>query len=147
MRNNDIIIYNGFVSLPTQVFKLCARDMLIRLKLFLKKKVLKIRLQFSFCTCIYIYIYICVCVCVCVCGGWGKRPVGPCRCLYWAKGPAQGKNPSSVGEEKPFLGHGESPPRHIVAEDGRSDLPLAVTLSIILRSEKSTKAGKDNESV
>ena len=33
-------------------------NMLIRLKLFLKKKVLKIRLQFSFCTCIYIYIYI-----------------------------------------------------------------------------------------
>ena len=59
MGNNDIIIYNGFVSLPTQVFKLCARDMPIRLKLFLKKKkMLKIRLQFSFCTCIYIYIYI-----------------------------------------------------------------------------------------
>ena len=34
-------------------------NMLIRLKLFLKKKVLKTRLQFSFCTCIYIiYIYI-----------------------------------------------------------------------------------------
>ena len=31
-------------------------NMLIRLKLFLKKKVLKTRLQFSFCTCIYIYI-------------------------------------------------------------------------------------------
>ena len=58
MGNNDIIIYNGFVSLPTQVFKLCARDMLIRLKLFLKKKkVLTIRLQFSFFP-VYIYIYI-----------------------------------------------------------------------------------------
>ena len=53
----------------------------------------------------------------------------------------------SRGEEKPFLGHGESPPRHIVAKDGRSDLPPAVTLSIIPQSRKSTKTGKDNESV
>ena len=31
---------------------------------------------------------------------WSKGPVGPCRCLYWAKGPTQGKNPSSVAGRK-----------------------------------------------
>ena len=50
-------------------------------------------------------------------------------------------------EEKPFLGHGESPSRHSVAEDGGGNLPLVVTLLIILWSGKSTKAEKDNESV
>ena len=50
-------------------------------------------------------------------------------------------------EEKPFLGHGESSSRHSVAEDGGGNLPPVVTLSIILRSEKSTKAEKDNESI
>ena len=51
------------------------------------------------------------------------------------------------GEEKPFLGHGESPPTHSVAGDGGGNLPLVMTLPIILRSGKSTKAEKDNESV
>ena len=51
------------------------------------------------------------------------------------------------GEEKPFLDHGESPPRHSVAEDGGGNLPPVVTLPIIPRSGKSTKAEKDNESV
>ena len=50
-------------------------------------------------------------------------------------------------EEKPFLGHGESPPRHSVAEDGGGNLPSVVTLPIIPRSEKSTKTEKDNESI
>ena len=49
------------------------------------------------------------------------------------------------GEEKPFLDHGESPPRHSVAEDGGGNLPPVVTLPIIPRSGKSTKAEKDNE--
>ena len=51
------------------------------------------------------------------------------------------------GEEKPFLGHKESPPRHNVVEDGRGNPSPVVTLPIIPRSEKSTKAEKDNESV
>ena len=32
------------------------------------------------------------------------------------------------GEEKSFLGHGESPPQHSVAEDGGGNLPPVVTL-------------------
>ena len=51
------------------------------------------------------------------------------------------------GEEKPLLGRRESPPRHNVAEDGRGNLPPVVTLPIISRRGKSTKAEKDNESV
>ena len=51
------------------------------------------------------------------------------------------------GEEKPFLGHGESPPQHSVAEDGGGNLPPVVTLPIIPRSGKNTKIEKDNESV
>ena len=51
------------------------------------------------------------------------------------------------GEEKPFLGHGESPSRHNEAENGGGNLPLVVTLPIIPWSGKSTKAEKDNESV
>ena len=78
----------------------------------------------------------------------GKRPVGPCRCLHWAEGPAQGKKSLfGCGEEKPLLGHGESPPRHNVAEDGGGNLPPVVTLPIISWSGKSTKAEKDTESV
>ena len=50
-------------------------------------------------------------------------------------------------EEKPFLGHEESPPRHSEAEDGGGNLPPVVTLPIILWSGKSTKAEKDNKSV
>ena len=50
-------------------------------------------------------------------------------------------------EEKPLLGHGESPSRHSVAQDGGGNLPLVVTLPIIPQSGKSTKAEKDNESV
>jgi len=53
----------------------------------------------------------------------------------------------SRGEEKPFLGHGESPPWHNVAEDGGGNPPLVVTLPITPRSGKSTKTEKDNESV
>ena len=49
--------------------------------------------------------------------------------------------------EKSLLSHGESPPRHNVAEDGGGNLPSVVTLPIISRSGKSTKAEKDNESV
>ena len=51
------------------------------------------------------------------------------------------------GEEKPFLGHGESPPRHSLAEDGRGNLPPVVTLLVIPRSGESTNVRKDNESV
>ena len=51
------------------------------------------------------------------------------------------------GEEKPFLGYGESPPRHSVAEDGGGNLPQVVTLPIIPRNGKSTKAEKDNKSI
>ena len=50
-------------------------------------------------------------------------------------------------EEKPFLGHGESPPRYSLAEDGGDNLPPVVTLPTIPRSGKSTKAEKDNECV
>ena len=50
-------------------------------------------------------------------------------------------------KEKPFLGHGEGSPRHSVAEDGGGNLPPVVTFPIILRSEKSTKAEKNNKSV
>ena len=53
----------------------------------------------------------------------------------------------SRGEEKPFLGHGESPPRHSVVKDGGGNLPPVVTLPIIPQSWKNTKAEKDNESV
>jgi len=51
------------------------------------------------------------------------------------------------GEEKPFLSHGESSPRHSVAEERGGNLPLVVTLPIISRSRKSTKVKKDNKSV
>ena len=77
-----------------------------------------------------------------------KRPVGPCWWLHWAEGPAQGKKSLlSCGEEKPLLGHEESPPWHNVVEDGGGNLLPVVTLLIISRSGKSTKAKKDNESV
>ena len=49
--------------------------------------------------------------------------------------------------EKSLLDRGESLPRHNVAEDGGGNLPPVVTLLIISRSGKSTKAEKDNESV
>ena len=49
--------------------------------------------------------------------------------------------------EKSLFGHRESPPRHNVAEDGGGNLPSIVTLPIISRSRKSTKAEKGNESV
>ena len=50
-------------------------------------------------------------------------------------------------EEKPFLGHGESPPRHSETKDGGDNLPPVATLPIIPWNEKSIKAEKDNESV
>ena len=53
----------------------------------------------------------------------------------------------SSPREKSLLGRGESPPRHNVAEDGGGNLPSVVTLPIISRSGKSTKAEKNNESV
>ena len=53
----------------------------------------------------------------------------------------------SRGEEKPLLGHAESPPRHNVAKDGGGNLPPVVAFPIIPRGGKSTKAEKDNESV
>ena len=56
-----------------------------------------------------------------------------------------GQRPSL--REKSLLSHKESPHRHNVAEDGGGNLPPVVTLPIISRSEKSTKAEKDNESV
>ena len=56
-----------------------------------------------------------------------------------------GQRPSP--REKSLLGREESPPRHNVVEDGGGNLPPVVTLPIISRSEKSTKAEKDNESV
>jgi len=49
--------------------------------------------------------------------------------------------------EKSLLSREESPPRHNVAEDGGDNLPPVVTISIISRSGKSTKAENDNESV
>ena len=49
--------------------------------------------------------------------------------------------------EKSLLGRRESPPWHNVAEDGGGNLPPIVTLPIISRSGKSTKAKKGNESV
>ena len=56
-----------------------------------------------------------------------------------------GQRPSP--REKSLLGHKESPPRHNVAKDGGGNLPPVVTLPIISRSRKSTKAEKGNESV
>ena len=56
-----------------------------------------------------------------------------------------GQRPGSW--EKSLLGRRESPPWHNVAEDGGGNLPSIVTLPIISRSGKSTKAEKDNESV
>ena len=66
----------------------------------------------------------------------GKRPIGPCQCLHWARGPTQGKIPP-----RPW---GESSSAMDIAEDKRSNLPLVVTLHIVLQSRKSTKAEKDN---
>ena len=53
----------------------------------------------------------------------------------------------SRGEEKPFLGHGESPPRHSETKDRGDNLPPVVTLPIIPWSRKSTTTEKDNESL
>ena len=56
-----------------------------------------------------------------------------------------GQRPSP--REKSLFGREESPPRHNVAEDGGGNLPPIVTLPIISRNGKSTKAEKGNESV
>ena len=56
-----------------------------------------------------------------------------------------GQRPSP--REKSLLSREESPPQHNVAKDGGGNLSSVVTLPIISRSRKSTKAEKSNESV
>ena len=65
----------------------------------------------------------------------GKRPIGPRRCLHWARGPTQGKTPPRMGR---------IPLGMNIVEDKRGNPPLVVTLHIVPKDRKSIKAEKDN---
>ena len=66
----------------------------------------------------------------------GKRLGGPCECLHLGQGPSPRKDPSSA-IRKILLGME-------IAEDKGGNLLLVMTLHIVPRSRKSTKAEKDN---
>ena len=66
----------------------------------------------------------------------GKRPGGPCECLYLGQGPSPRKDPSST-IRRILLGMD-------IAENKGDNLPLVVTLYIVLQNRKNTIAKKDN---